>query len=392
MACCGGDAYSSIVADADVLDAGADAGVPMTIEDSAAPTPDSPGPCDGLDLKSNQENCGVCGHGCQGGACAMGACQPVTIASGLTNPRNLAIDAKKGDVYWTNEGPCDQYDNNCMGNVLRLAANGKEGEATILAMNQARPTGIALDETSVYGANGGSGNIMRLPIDGTGQAAVFVSNQQDVVDLTVDAEAVYWCVFNGGIRTRGKQPNAQDREIVFIGQQPSGIGVDPATHVLYFSVPSVTNNNNPDVKDGTLRYVHPEGGAPTIIADNQNGLGAPTVLGKTVFWASTGEGTVSFAAPTGGQGTKILATAQSRPKRVAVDETHVYWTTLGSLGDGGDVGDGAIVRVPRAGGVPETVAKEQLRASAIAVDAKSIYWFTLGTRNKPNGTLMKLAK
>lgn len=52
---------------------------------------DSAATCTG-DLLNDPKHCGRCGHDCLGGGCKLGSCQPVRLASGLTEPAWIAVD------------------------------------------------------------------------------------------------------------------------------------------------------------------------------------------------------------------------------------------------------------------------------------------------------------
>src|SRR4051794_1309885 len=52
----------------------------------------------GANTSSDAKNCGRCGHDCLGGTCQAGACQPVTLASGLAGPVGVHLDDTS--VFW----------------------------------------------------------------------------------------------------------------------------------------------------------------------------------------------------------------------------------------------------------------------------------------------------
>jgi hypothetical protein len=59
------------------------------------------------------------------------------------------------------------------------------------------------------------------------------------------------------------------------------------------------------------------------------------------------------------------------PRYIAVDATHVYWSTYSS---NTAFPDGELRRVPIAGGATEVVAASQYSISSLAVDATHVYW------------------
>ena len=71
--------------------------------------------------------------------------------------------------------------------------------------------------------------------------------------------------------------------------------------------------------------------------------------------------------PTGAE-VAILAGDLGDPRRLAIDDTHVYWV------DHGSNADGAVWRVERDGGDPELLALQQSLPSGIVLDDEAIYW------------------
>ena len=64
-----------------------------------------------------------------------------------------------------------------------------------------------------------------------------------------------------------------------------------------------------------------------------------------------------------------VASNQSVPQAVALDSTHVYWTSNG---------DGAVRRAPKLGGTVETLTSTQTGVYALAVDGTDVF-FALAT-------------
>ena len=69
----------------------------------------------------------------------------------------------------------------------------------------------------------------------------------------------------------------------------------------------------------------------------------------------------------------VLAPPQVHPYAVAVNATHLYWTTAVDQ-PGTSAGPGTLMRVPTAGGPPEELALNLIMPHHIVLDDTSVYW------------------
>lgn len=76
-----------------------------------------------------------------------------------------------------------------------------------------------------------------------------------------------------------------------------------------------------------------------------------------------GKDCLGGACPAGACGPAVLATAQDRPRGIALFGDHVYWVTAG----------GAVMRVPRTGGAAEELGRGTSLVS-VAVDASGVFF------------------
>jgi len=147
----------------------------------------------------------------------------------------------------------------------------------------------------------------------------------------------------------------------------------------------------PGVPLGASLYEVPLRGGPARRLLRLAGLPitASTVRASTVYFTEAGRGTVS-ALPVGAAAARTLATGHREPWAIAVDATHVYYTTRGTEGHS----DGTIVRVPIAGGPQQVVAPGLRAPTHIALDETSVYASVLGTRahDYRDGAVVKVPK
>jgi sugar lactone lactonase YvrE len=77
-------------------------------------------------------------------------------------------------------------------------------------------------------------------------------------------------------------------------------------------------------------------------------------------------------------GLEVLASGQPTPATLAIDGTSLYWVN--------NAPNGAVMKMPLAGGTPTTLASGQTNPWGIAVDAANVYW-----TNTRGGQVMKVS-
>jgi sugar lactone lactonase YvrE len=89
----------------------------------------------------------------------------------------------------------------------------------------------------------------------------------------------------------------------------------------------------------------------------------------SVYWADITGGRVLKVGKDGGAVTTLFAGSEG-PLAVAVDDSHVFWTT--------DQIGGNVEKVPLAGGSPTVVAPAQSNSYGIALNSTTVYWTNNG--------------
>lgn len=324
-----------------------------------------------VDVTSDPNNCGRCGHSCLGGKCAGGACQPIELTSKLSIPQGLALGPD--GVYVTVWGA---------NKVVRVPKGG--GPAEDVSTATSHPWGIAVASSGgkttsiVWGEeNGSSSNVVfcdSVPCASPKKSLV----GSDVYAVAIASGNAYWttrsastgkvqsCNVNGCFGTPFDRVTGQPniRGLVVSGAQ------------LAFGVRS---------SGGVIRRSTTAGtGIVDLISDLDNAEGLATD-GTTLYAAVNGSGIIARCPLTGctAQTPSTFALA-TYPHAVATDGTNVYWA------NGLAQEKGSISWCPATGcsGAGNVLADAQSNPYGIAVDEEAIYW----TTSAPDGTVMKIAK
>lgn len=255
--------------------------------------------------------------------------------------------------------------------------------------------------------------------EGPPPPTVVVEGQLGMADMFLDSAFIYWTstqppgVFRvrnigGAVEAFGAQPDAMDvtptKDFVYWVARAVGAGqiwVDkvrgqhsPGTIALEGFAPTRASFLEGefafiDGGTGAVMMAPVSGGVPRVLVAGRPALdpakpetrpkpdtepapgpaAIPTELvadATHVYVLSPAPVSTIWAVPRDGQAPpKALATGQTNPRTLTLDETHVYWV---------EGVQGAITRVPKTGGVPEILANGQVGAGGLAIDATHVYW------------------
>jgi hypothetical protein len=137
--------------------------------------------------------------------------------------------------------------------------------------------------------------------------------------------------------------------------------------------------------DGPAAMKAATGKHHVVLAGCQNVPRGLVVDGDFLYWANERAGEIMRMSRREKLPERVAAD-QAWPAELAFSKTHLYWVNSGTPDN--KYLDGAVVRMPKAGGKPEMIVKEQPRASSILVAGDTLFWTTGGVMGRP-GTVMR---
>jgi hypothetical protein len=254
----------------------------------------------------------------------------------------------------------------------------------------AAPYGIAVNDSHVFWATSGNGEIWRALKDGS-DAVLLAAGQGAPWGIRLQGDSVYWVshaidgvlskvpVTGGPVVPIAVAPAARDLVVsdafIFWTREPDDVervGLDGSDPKLLISANMLSNTMALDesaiywvnIGDGQVNRALPDGTEEIHIAEGQAQPWGIEVDATHAYWTNSADGSVRRVLKLGGE-VETLASGQTTPMGIAVDDTHVYWA---------DNETGIVAKAPKAGGATTVLANCQHRPLKLAVDATHLYW------------------
>lgn len=361
---------------------GSEAGLP----DSGLQCPPNFADCnkiasDGCEVvTTTPSNCGSCGHVCL--ACDQGKCVPQTVATGGGTDYAGFLSVDAANLYWASAG----------GKGVFVVAKSGGTPARKL-------TADPFDATSIYvGAKYAGATVyssaegVRMLDPGTGAAVTGIQNDGCNAALGIIADEVGDIYYAHGsdsgacgvapMHITKRSPNggggfSQPWDFA-LGSYRAGESEWMALDAQYLYFVGFR-----ETVPGLYR-ISRAGGNSFIVAAGQFNGAALAVDATSIYTVVNNDevagALVAYDKVTGvktvlatGEKSFMLSATQTKCS-LAIDATHVYWTS----GDGAASGEllGRVMRIPKAGGMKEVLADKQPGAYGVAIDGAFVYWTT----------------
>ena len=133
---------------------------------------------------------------------------------------------------------------------------------------------------------------------------------------------------------------------------------------------------------GTIKRVPISGGTVTILASGLTGPRRLAVDNTDVYWTELGSNIVNKISKTANNGTPtILASGLVGPLGIAVDNSYVYFTEYA----GANTGSGSIIKVLKTGGGQTTLVSGLHGPRGITVDGNNVYFTEVADSKQGTG-------
>ena len=313
-----------------------------------------------VDYRTNPDHCGRCGHGCLGGSCERGRCQPQRLASGLFFPEGLVVE---GEWLYVAQvvvpaTPPGQEPRPRSQQILRVPTRG--GSTTVIhsCTGRCRPL-LATDGFLYLAVDGG---FVKIPLEGGAEVPVFGAS--DVTAVATDGRvlvgftyregggppSLFWRALNGGA--------ARSISTAPCLMRPMAAAVD-GDAVFW-----VGAANPSGVPEGQVCRVSRSTGAVQLLASGSGDLNGIVLAGDRLVVSDFYWGRL-LSAPRAGGKLAAVALGRVKPGALRVDGSQLFWleeeaTSIYSLAPGA--------------GVPEVIATGQTGVRDLLVTGTAVYW------------------
>ena len=261
-------------------------------------------------------------------------------------------------------------------------------------------------------------------VDGRCQPVVVASDQDHPFGIGVDGDHVYWS--NRGSRQIMRAPRKGGDAQQIAASTSGAVEFVPGHLVVQPAVVAWTNEEaGQNGGYALLAWSKAAMGDPSSFAGSSpDGNGGLAAAGDTFYFGNWGLKAIR-TAQLGQENVETIATEQEAPGRIAVDETHVYWTLEVTAPGGGvlrmarqpgatpeslsrGVGEAwgialddefvyvtsvtQVLRIPKVGGPALELANGQIGPTGIAVDDARVFWTSTGAQDAAAGAVLSVAK
>ncbi len=231
-----------------------------------------------------------------------GTTKAVTVASGLSNLSNVAVD-NSGNIYFS------QLLTNT---VKKIPAGG--GSPVVLASGFSSPMGVAADaQGNVYVADNGNNAVKKIPVGG-GAVVSVATGLNGPSGLAADAAGnIYVTNLGNGLVQKIPAGGGSAVTVGPVFQHPTGVAVDGAGNI-YVS----------DSGSNLIQKIPAGSNTATSLSSVNNPSGVAVDVAGNVFYAELNLGNIKELPVSGGAAVTI-ASGLNSPSGIAIDPKHVIY-------------------------------------------------------------------
>jgi hypothetical protein len=273
-----------------------------------------------VNVTSDANNCGACGHSCAGETCQGGYCTPTYINSTAINGQIGGVAIDSSYVYFTTG--TDDHVGRCP-----LAGCPTSVVPTWVLTLGTSTGALAYDASTTMLYVSSPSTIYSVTTTGTiGSINYTIPNQSATVNFTTDASLLYWGSSNGigyANKTTGASVGAVPGGIV---GPVCGVWYDPGTSAVFGA--ECNNSGRIDkCAGGSCTFVSTSASAP--FHNPQTVL----VQGSTLYFGAGGGGPDGmYTAPAANPASNVqefaYGTSYAEPTALATDGSKIYFASL----------------------------------------------------------------